>query len=108
MSIMLALFTGAGIFFLYKKITFRIYIDDEKIIMGKKEIPWSETEKGITTRSLVEKGSGTSFISAINLVYRNEKNVRKTISIVPEKFEHGKALTNSIRKRIDLVKLQDL
>jgi hypothetical protein len=99
---------AVGVLYFYQKMTFKIIIEDDKIVIGKNSIKWERIEKGIIVRQYSNENRNAKKNDSISLLYCDENNDRKTITITPGKMENTKELKRLISEKIQVVKLKDM
>lgn len=95
-----------GSFIVYKKITYRVHINDSNIEIANKNIPWKKVKKVISYKQMVENGSSIRKVNRLTVIYETEDNKKKTICITPQDMDKPIAIVNSIKKRIEITVLQ--
>lgn len=89
-----------GSYHVYKKVTYRIRIDDSSITISGKVIPWNKVQKIVVYKQIIESGSGVRKVSRVSIMYLLHGSNTKTMSITPKDFDKPVALINSIKKRM--------
>jgi glucan phosphoethanolaminetransferase (alkaline phosphatase superfamily) len=94
-----------GSYIFYKKMTYRIIIDDSTITIAKRVIPWNKVQKIIEYKQMIENGSGIRKVTKLAVVYKSNDNKSKTVNIVPKAMDKPVAIINSLKKRIEITKI---
>jgi hypothetical protein len=102
------IFIVIGVYYFYRQMTFRISIAEDQVTIGNKTLKWEKIEKGILIRQISSENINNRRNNTISLLYHDEKNERKTITLTPGKMEKSKELTRLIKEQIEVVKLEDI
>lgn len=98
--------TFVGFFIVYRKITYRITINDSTIIISKLTIPWNKVKRIISYKQMIESGSGMKKANRLGIMYETDTKKIKTICITPKEIDKPIAIVNSIKKRMEITNIQ--